>query len=77
MSHIKDIVHGSVLALDFSYRLSLCVCVCARFCYSHTKASVLIFRDLGDLIAFRKPFEDAAFLTKCKDTFVGSFGENF
>lgn len=27
MSHIKDIVHGSVLALDFSYRLSLCVCV--------------------------------------------------
>lgn len=26
MSHIKDIVHGSVLALDFSYRLSVCVC---------------------------------------------------
>lgn len=77
MSHIKNIVHGSVLALDFLYRLSVLMCVCVCFCYSHTKASVLIFSDLGDLIAFRKPFEDAAFLTKCKDTSVGSFGGNF
>lgn len=72
MSHIKDIVQR----FSFGFLVSsVSVCVC--FCYSHTKASVLIFRDLGDLIAFRKPFEDAAFLTKCKDTSVGSFGENF
>lgn len=41
MSHIKDIVHGSVLALDFSYRLSLCVC--ARVSVTHTLKQAFSF----------------------------------